>query len=135
MAMDPSNRFDEVAAQQGEAAAAKAVIRMSKSVVSIAAAAIVVLVGGALGLLLYGQGRVNSCRDVAEAEFEARLGEVIVDFRDFGEVDEETFDAFTRSQAIMEDLETVCQSGYWPWDLPSDPAFEAGYATYPHTRN
>lgn len=124
--VDPAERYDKVREEKGEVAAAKAVISLSKRVVTGAVALVALFLFGGLFLLLYGQGRVSSCRDVVESNFEAGLGAVIVEYRATGGLSDETFQQFTDTLIDNANVDSICENAFWPWDLPSDPSSEVG---------
>lgn len=124
--VDPAERYDKVREEKGEAAAAKAVINLSKKVVVVSVALVALFVFGGLFLLLYGANRVSSCRDVVESNFESGLGAVIVEYRVTGNLSDVTFEQFTHTLIDNANVDEICQNAFWPWDLPTDPPSEVG---------
>lgn len=121
MGIDPDKLYEAVREERGEAAAARAVIHASKRIVVMFAIVLVLAVGGYIMMADYAQGRVDTCRTVIEDRYWASIGDVIVEYREVGTLSDETFADFDTKRDRIDNIETLCPSGFWPWDLPEPP--------------
>lgn len=126
MVNDPQERYEKVREEHGEAAAAQEVIKLSKRVAAIGVAIVVIMGASSLFLLLYAQGKVDSCRNLVDNEFDVAIGTVIVEYRETGGLTPETSDYFDYALDAKANVTQVCPGGFWPWNLPDDPPVYEG---------
>lgn len=116
---DPDAKYEEVRAEHGEAAAANAVIRLSKMVATVAIVSALIFTGGFFIMGGYVSSKVSTCRDIVEDRFFATIGVGLLELRDTGELSTATAINLQNQTDAIQNITRECPDAFWPWDIPT----------------